>query len=163
MSMLSLGRNGNGKAPNAPPLPPHVDAQPAPQPPGPHQLGGVTLANVDAITSLTAEEIERTAEQLMDAANETADTLREAARRVRHSGMVANERLSNTVRTMAACAEAARLMQEMVEERDQPQAQPEPEPAPAMPPGPAPKMAQPATDLDALARQIGMVPPGDEP
>jgi hypothetical protein len=166
MSMLSLGRNGNGKAAQArvepppyPPAPPPEVQHYAPKPhAGPHELGTHTLQNVDDITSMSAEQIERTADQVEEAGREVADVLREAARRVRHSGVVANERLANYVRVVTTCAEAARVMQRSVEHRDQPQPPPPPqevetaahvhaetgEPTPAATP-----------DLDAIAEQLG--------
>jgi hypothetical protein len=169
MSMLTaMGRRPNGNAAGAPVAPPPPPSPYAPKvPPGPHQLGSVTIANVDQLTGMTAEEIERAADQIVDAAHETAEVLREAARRVRHSGLVANERLANYVAATSTCVDAALMMQTLIEERDKPR--------PATPPVPErPAAATEApdgtparehvhaetgepTDLDTLAERIGLV------
>jgi hypothetical protein len=134
MSIMSLGRgngNGNGKGSK------RVEPTPAAYPPRPVivkkpnpeaeqlQLGNVTLDAVDQLTGMTAEEIERVAEQVLDGAQETAAILRELARRVRENGMFANERLARFVRVANQCADIARSMQQSVERRDE---QPVPEP-----------------------------------
>jgi hypothetical protein len=106
-------------------------------------LGTVTLANVDQLAAMSADEIERVADQVIEAAHDTANVLREAARRVRHSGLVANERLANFVRVASTCTDAARLMSASVEQRDEPQPEPEP---------PAAVAAEP--DLDALEAEV---------
>jgi hypothetical protein len=156
MSLISTLRspptNGAGK-PAAPPPPPAMFA-PKP-PPGPHQLGSVSLQNVDALTSMSADEIEQTADRLVEAAHETADVLREAARRVRHSGMVANERLANFVRVATTCADAARMMAESVDRRDEAPAEPLPENAmQAQPETAAPAPAREPANLDRLAADL---------
>src|SRR5215831_14729110 len=132
MSLMSLGRgngnpNGNGKSSKrVEPAP-----VPAPYPPRPvilkkeHpeveqvQLGSVTLEAVDRLTGMTADEIERVAEQVIEGAEETAAVLRELARRVRENGMFANERLARFVRVANQCADIARSMQQSVERRDE--------------------------------------------
>src|SRR5262245_45279423 len=134
MSIMSLGRNngnGNGKGnkrieptPTSYPPRPVVVKRPDPDAEQP-QLGNVTLEAVDRLTGMTAEEIERVAEQVLDGAQETAAILRELARRVRENGMFANERLARFVRVANQCADIARSMQESVELRDE-QAPPEP-------------------------------------
>ena len=74
---------------------------------------------------MTADEIERVAEQVLEGAQETAAVLHELARRVRENGMFANERLARFVRVANQCADIARSMQQSVERRDE---QPPPEP-----------------------------------
>jgi hypothetical protein len=89
------------------------------------QLGTVTLDAVDRLTGMTADEIERVAEQVLEGAEETAAILRELARRVRENGMFANERLARFVRVANQCADIARSLQQTVERRDE-QSPPEP-------------------------------------
>ena len=134
MSIMSLGRangNANGKSskrvePTAvayPPRPVIVNKQ---DPEADQiQLGNVTLEAVDRLTGMTADEIERVAEQVLEGAEETAAVLRELARRVRENGMFANERLARFVRVANQCADIARSMQESVERRNE-QSPPEP-------------------------------------
>ncbi len=138
MSVMYLGRGtGNGKGsngvePQAPPYPPRpvVVKQPEPET-GQVQLGNVTLEAVDRLTGMTADEIERVAEQLLEGAQETEAILRELARRVRENGLFANERLARFVRVANQCADIARSMQDSVERRDE-ESQPEPKkPEPA--------------------------------
>lgn len=125
-------RNGNGSERRQMDEPPPVAyEQPplaayAPKPKGPHHLGNVTLKNVDQLTAMSADEIERVAEDLVRAAHETADVLRDAALRVRESGLMANERLANFVKVASACADAAKIMQQSVLHRDEPPAKPPP-------------------------------------
>jgi hypothetical protein len=134
MSIMSLGRgngNGNGKSskgiePSAASYPPRAVVVKKPDPEAEQlQLGNVTLEAVDRLTGMTADEIERVAEQVLDGAHETAAVLRELARRVRENGMFANERLARFVRVANQCADIARSMQQSVEHRDE---QPPPEP-----------------------------------
>jgi hypothetical protein len=145
MSLLNLRRERGEPEHTEPPTP---YRPPRPQPPGPHQLGSTTLAAVDELTGMTAEEIERVADSVVAAAQETADVLREAARRVRHTGMVANERLANFVRAASTCNDAARMLQDAVALRD---VQPEPA-APVETEAPAKPV-----DLDAIAAEIGVI------
>jgi hypothetical protein len=134
MSIMSLGRgngDGNGKSskrvePPPASYPPRPVIVKKPDPEAEHlQLGNVTLEAVDRLTGMTADEIERVAEQVLDGAQETAAVLRELARRVRENGMFANERLARFVRVANQCADIARSMQQSVERRDE---QPPPEP-----------------------------------
>ena len=139
MSIMSLGRgngsaNGNGNANGKSSK--RVEPAPAQYPPRPAivkkdaeteqvQLGTVTLDAVDRLTGMTADEIERVAEQVLDGAEETAAILRELARRVRENGMFANERLARFVKVANQCADIARSLQQTVERRDE-QSPPEP-------------------------------------
>jgi len=139
MSIMSLGRgngstNGNGNANGKSSK--RVEPAPAQYPPRPVvvkkdaeteqvQLGTVTLDAVDRLTGMTADEIERVAEQVLDGAEETAAILRELARRVRENGMFANERLARFVKVANQCADIARSLQQTVERRDE-QSPPEP-------------------------------------
>jgi len=116
----------------------------------PHQLGAATLQSADALTEVSAAEIEKVAEQLENAAREVADGLREAARRVRHSGIVANQRLANFVRVASTCADAARIMQQSVEQRDDPGAN-----LPSFPVAIVEPESVPPDDVDALAEEAG--------
>jgi len=136
MSIMSLGRgngsgNGNGKSskriePVSAAYPPRPVVVRKPDPEAEQlKLGNVTLEAVDRLTGMTAEEIERVAEQVLDGAEETAAVLRELARRVRENGMFANERLARFVRVANQCADIARSMQTSVEQRDE-QSPPEP-------------------------------------
>jgi len=116
----------------------------------PHTLGKTTIQSVDRMTSMTADEIEKVAEQVLEGAHEVADILRHAAHRMRECGLFANERLANFVRVATTCAEAARMMQESVEMRDDPGAAP-----------PKIDLERPSTNsgehkanLDALAEKI---------
>lgn len=137
MSIMGLGRgngnangngtaNGNGKhirrnEPSPPPYPPRPVIVRNQAPTTDHfQLGTVTLDAVDRLTGLTADEIERVAEQILDGAEETATIMRELARRLRENGMFANERLARFVRVANQCADIARSMQQSVEQRDEP-------------------------------------------
>jgi hypothetical protein len=128
MSIMSLGRgngDGNGKGskrvePTPASYPPRPVIVKKPDPEAEHlQLGNVTLEAVDRLTGMTADEIERVAEQVLDGAQETAAVLRELARRVRENGMFANERLARFVRVANQCADIARSLQQSVERRDQ--------------------------------------------
>ena len=134
MSIMNLGRgngSGNGKSSK------RSEPTPAIYPPRPVivkkqdpeaaqlKLGNVTLEAVDRLTGLTAEEIDRLGEQVLEGAEETAAILRELARRVREHGMLANERLARFVRVANQCADIARSMQQSVELRDE-QSPPEP-------------------------------------
>lgn len=131
MSIMGLGRvngngNGNGKYgkrvdPIPAPYPPRSLPVPNPDPKTDQlQLGKVTLDAVDRLTGITADEIERVAEQVLDGAEETAALLRDLARRVRENGLFANERLARFVRVANQCADIARSMQQSVEQRDEP-------------------------------------------
>ena len=136
MSIMSLGR-GNGNGSNGKSSK-RIEPASAPYPTRPVtvrnsdpkveqlQLGNVTLEAVDRLTGMTADEIERVAEQLLDGAEETAAILRELARRVRENGVFANERLARFVRVANQCADIARSMQQSVERRDE-QVPPEPQ------------------------------------
>src|SRR5215467_587592 len=135
MSIMSIGRgngNGNGnrgreQAPVAYPPRPVVASEPDPQAEQ-LQLANCTLQAVDRLTGMTADEIERVAEQVILGAEETAAVLRELARRVRENGMFANERLARFVKVANQCADIARSMQATVERRDEHQP-PEPKQA----------------------------------
>jgi hypothetical protein len=151
MSIMSLGRgngngNGNGKSSKRieptstptsyPPYPPRPVTVKNTDPKAEQlELGNVTLESVDRLTGMTADEIERVAEQLLDGADETAGILRDLARRVRENGVYANERLARFVRVVNQCADIARSMQVSVEQRDEqvpphprkPEIRPEPE------------------------------------
>jgi hypothetical protein len=131
MSIMSLSRgngNGNGKSKR-------VEPTPLPSPPvivrkldpeaEQFQLGNVTLEAVDRLTGMTADEIDRLAEQVLDGAEQTAADLHELAQRVRENGMFANERLARFVRVANECADMARSMQQSVELRNE-QSPPEP-------------------------------------
>jgi len=134
MSIMNLGRgngnangNANGHAKSSRP----VESTLAPYPTRPGtirnpdtkmdqlHLGHVTLEAVDRLTGMTADEIERVAERLLDGAEETATMLRELAQRVRENGLFANERLARFVRVANECADMARSMQHNVEQREQ--------------------------------------------
>jgi|SRR5690349_16987560 len=134
MSIMNLGRGngaGNGKSSKrVEPAPPPYPARPVivkKANPEAEQLklGNVTLEAVDRLTGMTAEEIERLAEQVLEGAEETAAVLNELARRVRENGMFANERLASFVRVANQCADIARSLQQSVERRDE-QSPPEP-------------------------------------
>src|SRR5262249_56089672 len=116
MSIMNLGGGngaGNGKSskrvePTPPPYPARTVIVKKPDPEAEQlKLGNVTLEAVDRLTGMTAEEIERVAEQVLDGAEETAAVLRELARRVRENGMFANERLAPFVRVAHPCAHIA--------------------------------------------------------
>src|SRR5689334_13044696 len=132
MSLMSIGRgSGNGNrgrreqpAPVAYPPRTVVASEPDPQAEQ-LQLANCTLQAVDRLTGMTADEIERVAEQVLDGAEETAAILRELARRVRENGMFANERLARFVKVANQCADIARSLQQTVERRDE-QSPPEP-------------------------------------
>jgi len=142
ISNMARGATGNGtERPSSLPSAPQLPARPS----EPHRLGTKTIQAVDQLTSMSADEIEKVARQVVEAAQEIADVLREAARRVRENGRIANERLGNFVRVASTCADAARLMQQSVAHRDDPQ----PDPAEAID-----KRQAPPTDLDALAARI---------
>ena len=142
MSIMSIGR-GNGNAnrgrreqpPVAYPPRPVVTNESNPQTEQ-LQLANCTLQAVDRLTGMTADEIERVAEQVIMGAEETAAVLRELARRVRENGMFANERLARFVNVANQCADIARSMQATVERRDEQQppepkkVEPEPQPQP---------------------------------
>jgi hypothetical protein len=133
MSIMSLSRgngNGNGKSkrvePTTAPYPPRpVTVKKADPEAEQLQLGNVTLEAVDRLTGMTAEEIDRLAEQVLDGAEQASADLRELARRVRENGMFANERLARFVRVANQCADMARSMQQSVELRDE-QSPPQP-------------------------------------
>jgi hypothetical protein len=131
MSIMSIGRgNANGSAngkngKHVEPSPPPYPSRPIVRTPDPKeeqfQLGNVTLDAVDRLTGMTADEIERVAEQVLDGADETAAILRELARRVRENGVFANDRLARFVRVANQCADVARSMQQSVQRRDEPE------------------------------------------
>ena len=135
MSIMSLGRgNSNGSANGSAngKSGKHVEPPPAPYPSRPvvkapdqkeeqFQLGNVTLDAVDRLTGMTADEIERVAEQILDGADETAAVLRELARRVRENGVFANDRLARFVRVANQCADIARSMQQSIQRREEPE------------------------------------------
>jgi hypothetical protein len=103
---------------------------PRPIPPGPHQLGSTTLANVETLTNMSAEEIEKLADRVDAAAHETSDGLRAFAHKLRRTGQLANEQLANFVHIASTCAEAGKHMQSAIDKRNDPQPQPEPAPEP---------------------------------
>ena len=120
------GRSGKRVEPMAPPYPPRQAIVKKHDPEAEQlQLGTVTLDAVDRLTGMTADEIERVAEQVLDGAEETAAVLRELARRIRENGVFANERLARFVRVANQCADIARSMRQSVERRDE-QVPPEP-------------------------------------
>lgn len=135
-----------------PPYPPRAPAvQPRPQvPPGPHQLGSVTLQAVDQLTGMSAEEIEKVADDLIEAAHVTALELRATADRIREHGIAANERLANFVRVATTCADAARMMSDSVQRRDEPMPAETPKLAAAEPHD----AGEHAVDMDSLAEQV---------
>ena len=123
MSLLFM-RRGIGKADGDAMVPPEVSRY-APKPrPQPLQLGAKTMQAVDEITDMSAAEIEQVADEVEAAAHETAEGLREAARRVRSTGVAANRRLANFVRAAATCVDAAEMMRRSVRLRDDPQIEP---------------------------------------
>ncbi len=135
MSITSIGRgNGDGskrRDHTAPPYPPRPAAAKTPEPEAHHlQLGGVTLEGLDRLTGMTAEEIERLAEQVIEGAEESAAVLRELARRVRENGMATSERLARFVNVASNCADIARSLQETIVRRDE-QTAPDPKRAEA--------------------------------
>jgi hypothetical protein len=79
----------------------------------------VTLEAIDRLTGMTADEIERVAEQVLAGAEDTATILREFARRVRENGLFANERLARFVRVTNECTDIARSMRQSIEQRDE--------------------------------------------
>jgi len=160
MSILSMGRGAASKGNRRPSLP--APAHPDQEPPRPrrnaqgdqHTLGNVTLQAVDQLAGMTADEIERTADRLVEAAREVAQTLRECASRIRVNGTIANDRLANFVEVASTCADAARVMQTKIETRD--------EDPPSPPPPPVAKELEPERtephqpDMKALAAEIGV-------
>jgi hypothetical protein len=84
------------------------------------RLGSVSLQSVDHLTGMTADEIERVAEQVLAGADETAAMLRQLAARVRENGQLANQRLARFVQVTNQCADIARSMQQSVVRRDEP-------------------------------------------
>ena len=130
MSIMGIGRRNGNSGQRIEPTPPPYPPLPAIEKPHPAikkdpqaaqiELGSVMLDAVDRVTGMTAEGIERVAEQIIDGAEETAAILRELARRVRENGLYANERLARFVRVANQCADIARSMQgdvERLEER----------------------------------------------
>src|SRR5690348_8455085 len=71
--------------------------RPKPAPPGPHQLGNITLQALDQITEKCAAEYDKSADDLMEAAHVRAEGLRECARRMRSIGFMASEKVANFV------------------------------------------------------------------
>lgn len=123
MSLLSI-RKGNGNGDGAAMMPPEVSRY-APKPrPQPLQLGAKTMQGVDEITDMSAAEIEQVADEVEAAAHETAEGLREAARRIRGTGVATNKRLANFVRAAATCVDAAEMMRRSIALRDDPQIEP---------------------------------------
>jgi hypothetical protein len=126
MSIMNLGRgngNGDGKSKRVAPAPAPFSPRPVTVRSPDYkaeqlQLGNVTLEAVDRLTGMSADEIDRVAEQLLDGAEETAAILRDLARRVRENGVFANERLARFVRVANQCADIARSMQHCVERRN---------------------------------------------
>jgi hypothetical protein len=142
MSMLSL-RRGDPKQTE----PPMEYRPPRPQPPGPHQLGDVMLRAVDEISAASAEQWEKLADAVLDAAHQMAERYSEVARLQRHQGLMENERLANLVREASTSYDAAEMLLERFTQRDQ--LQPEPPAEVHGPPKPV--------DLDAIAEQIAEV------
>ena len=126
-------KNGKHVEPVVPPYPPRQAVVKKLDPEAAQlQLGTVTLDGVDRLTGMTADEIERVAEQVLDGAEETASVLRDLARRSRENGLFANERLARFVRVANQCADIARSMRQSVERRDE-QSPPEPKRADVRP------------------------------
>jgi hypothetical protein len=137
MSIMSIGRgNGNGSKRldhTAPPYPPRPPVMKMPDlETAQLELGTRTLEAVDQLTGMTADEIERVAEQVIEGAEETAAVLRALARRVRENGTFTNERLARFVNVANNCADIARSLQEMIERRDE-QQPPQPKKPETMP------------------------------
>src|SRR6185369_8564044 len=101
--------------------------KPKPAPPGPHQLGNITLQALDQITEKCAAEYDKAAEQLEEAARERADGLRECARRMRITGLMAQEKVGNFVKVMVTSADVSLLTQQSIAHCDEPQPEPKPE------------------------------------
>jgi hypothetical protein len=105
----------------------------------------VTLDAVDRLTGMTADEIERVADEVLEGADQTAAILRELARRVRENGVFANDRLARFVRVANQCADIARSMQHSIQRRD--------EPVP-----PAPKQAEASAEDDIEVANVDDAP-----
>jgi hypothetical protein len=135
MSNMNLDRrNGNENSNGTRNDGERVESIPPPYPPHPvllkkpeletaqHQLGNVTLEAVDRLAGMTADEIDRVAERLLEGAQETEAVLRQLAWCVRENGLFASERLDRFVRVSNQCADIARAMQECVDRRDEQEA-----------------------------------------
>jgi hypothetical protein len=147
MSILSMSRRAEKQDRIEPsPATPYAP-RPKPVPPGPHQLGEVTLQALDEITEKCAAEYDKAADQLEQAAHERAEGLRDCAHRMRSIGFLASEKVSNFVKVMVTCADISLATQGAVARCDEPQPEPQPKPEPAAP-KPAP------VDLDAVAAQV---------
>jgi hypothetical protein len=109
------------------------------------------LRAVDEISAASAEQWEKLADAVLDAAHQMADRYREVARLQRHQGLVENERLANLVREASTSYDAAGMLLERFTQRDQLQPEPPAEAEVHGPPKPQP------IDLDAIAEQIAEV------
>ena len=163
MSILGLGRgNRSGSGSRSRPAEPTPSARPSggenrdPQAQQ-VQLGNRTLGAVDALTGMTADEIEIVADRLIEGARETEEVLRELAHRVREYGVVANERLANFVKAANGCADLARTMQARLEHRDEQSAEEPPSETEATAPEPATATMDPPRDTDGLEAEIEAV------
>jgi len=118
-SMISRkpGPQASVGARTEPPIP--YAPRPKPTPPGPHQLGSATLASVQELTNMSAEEIEKLADRVDEAAHETSDGLRAFAHKLRRSGEIANQQLASFVHVASTCAEAANHMQAAIDARNE--------------------------------------------
>lgn len=167
--MFNSMRGGNGPRRQRP-EPPEKTLPPAlpygaPRPKTePHRLGSITLANLDALTMMSADEIERVADRVEAGAREIADALRAAAYSMRQTGLHANERLSNFVKVANTCAEAARMMQESVAHADDPAPPPQQPQQPPQPPDDRlpPRNTYEPTDLASLAASLDIADPQGE-
>lgn len=155
MSILSLTRTRNVEQPRPEPAIPYAP-RPKPAPLGPHQLGNHTLANVETLTNMSADEIEKLADKVDEAAHETSDGLRQFAHKLRATGRIANSELAAFVTVASTCAEAGKHMQDAIARRNEPQ--PEPDDTPAEPKvDPASEQTTPVPDLDAIGQAIAEV------
>ena len=122
MSTTSPGRrNRNGKrGPTPASSPPRLFTVVKPElDPNQLQFGNVTLPAVDHLTGMTADEIERVAEQVLAGAEVTAAALRELAWHLHENGIAENEALGHFVRVANQYADAARAMQQCILRRDE--------------------------------------------
>lgn len=87
----------------------------APTKADPIRLASATIQAVDRIGAATAEEIEKTADEIMSGATEIAEKLRALATAIREHGKIANEHVTGFCSKATSVFEGVRDLQRKLE------------------------------------------------